>query len=380
MTDHFFQLIKKDNATGARIGLIKTGHGDIETPVFMPVGTNATVKTLTSEDLLQIDSQMVLSNTYHLYLRPGKDIIQEAGGLHSFMNWQRPILTDSGGYQIFSLAKLRQVKDDGVEFQSHSDGSTHFFTPEKIVDIQRTLGSDIMMVLDECAPFPCDRKLAEESVNRTTVWATRSHQQFLKTDNGSKQFQFGIIQGATYEDLRMKSAEQILGIGFNGYAVGGVSVGEPVDLMFKTLGWVEPFLPEDRPRYFMGSGMPDQIVQGVAMGMDMFDTSIPTRYGRNGSAFTEEGRLTIRNAPFANDFRPLDEYCNCFVCRKYTRAYIRHLVNTSEILGLHLLSYHNVYFYVRLLKRIRQAIKENRFEDFKKEFLGNYRTDEPVPV
>ncbi|OGX30404.1 MAG: tRNA guanosine(34) transglycosylase Tgt, partial [Omnitrophica WOR_2 bacterium RIFCSPHIGHO2_01_FULL_52_10] len=317
-----FQLIKKDAKTNARRGVLHTAHGEIQSPFFMPVGTNATVKTLTNEDLLELDSPIVLSNTYHLFLRPGMEVIAKAGGLHKFMSWPRPILTDSGGYQVFSLSKLRELNDDGVFFQSHIDGSTQFFSPEKVIEIEEVLGSDMIMPLDECAPYPCEQTEAETSVKRTTLWAQRSWKYFLARKMQGKQHLFGIVQGATYKDLRERSAREIIGIGFDGYAVGGVSVGEPVEVMFETLDWVMPLLPQDRPRYFMGIGMPDQIVRAVAEGIDMFDTCVPTRYGRNGSAFTSAGRKVIRNAQYATDFTPLDDQCACAVCRKYTRAYI----------------------------------------------------------
>ena len=367
-----FELIKKDRNTAARRGTLTTAHGDIQSPFFMPVGTNATVKTLSCEDLLEFDNQIVLSNTYHLFLRPGMEVIAKAGGLHKFMSWERPILTDSGGYQVFSLSKLRKINDDGVSFQSHIDGSTQFFSPEKVMEIEEILGSDMIMPLDECAPYPCERKEAETSVKRTTLWARRSRKHFLARKMRGKQHLFGIVQGATCKDLRERSAMEITDIGFDGYAVGGVSVGEPVEAMFETLHWVMPFLPHDRPRYFMGIGMPDQIVRAAGEGVDMFDTCIPTRYGRNGSAFTSSGRKVIRNAQYAADFAPLDEACACVVCRKYTRAYIRHLVNVNEILGLRLISYHNVYFYVNLMKQIRAAIEADRYADFQKEFLDQY--------
>lgn len=355
---------------------MNTTHGDIQSPFFMPVGTNATVKTLTNEDLLELDSQIVLSNTYHLFLRPGMEVIAKAGGLHKFMGWERPILTDSGGYQVFSLSKLRKINDDGVSFQSHIDGSTQFFSPEKVMEIEEVLGSDMIMPLDECAPYPCERKEAETSVKRTTLWARRSRTHFLARQMQKKQHLFGIVQGATCKDLRERSAREITDIGFDGYAVGGVSVGEPVEVMFETLDWVMPLLPEDRPRYFMGIGMPDQIVRAVGEGIDMFDTCIPTRYGRNGSAFTSSGRKVIRNSKYATDLGPLDEHCACVVCRKYTRAYIRHLVNVNEILGLKLISYHNVYFYVNLMRQIRAAIETDRYPDFQKQFLTRYCSGE----
>jgi queuine tRNA-ribosyltransferase len=371
-----FQLIKKDAKTNARRGVVRTAHGDIQSPFFMPVGTNATVKTLTNEDLLELDSQIVLSNTYHLFLRPGMEVISQAGGLHKFMGWERPILTDSGGYQVFSLSKLRKLNDEGVSFQSHIDGSTQFFSPEKVIEIEEVLGADMIMPLDECAPYPCERKEAETSVKRTTLWAQRSRKHFLARQMRDKQHLFGIVQGATYKDLRERSAKEIRDIGFDGYAVGGVSVGEPVEVMFETLDWVMPLLPADRPRYFMGIGMPDQIVRAVGDGIDMFDTCIPTRYGRNGSAFTSSGRKVIRNARYATDFGPLDGQCACAVCRKYTRAYIRHLVNVNEILGLKLISYHNVYFYVTLMTQIRLAIETDHYADFQKKFLAQYYSSE----
>lgn len=371
-----YQLIKKDKTSRARLGVLTTEHGQIEAPFFMPVGTNATVKSVSVDHLLEFDTQIVLSNTYHLYLRPGTDVIEHAGGLHKFMSWDRPILTDSGGYQVFSLSKLRKISDQGVEFQSHIDGSRHFLDPEKVVDIQRSLGTDIMMPLDECAPYPCERKEAERSVKRTTAWARRSRDYFLKgKPKWHRQFQFGIIQGATFEDLRQRSAEEILSIDFDGYAIGGVSVGEPVKLMFDTLTWVMPMMPDNRPRYFMGIGLPDQIVKAVGEGIDMFDTCIPTRYGRHGSSFTHRGKIIIRNAEFIKDQGPIDETCGCHVCRKYSRSYLRHLMASHETLGLTLVSYHNVYFYVNLMRRIREAIREDRFAEFREQFLQTYQSE-----
>ena len=368
-----FKIQQVDQKTKARLGTLTTAHGVMETPFFMPVGTNAVVKTLSTEDLFGMGAQIILSNTYHLFIRPGMEVIRQAGGLHPFMSWNKPILTDSGGYQVFSLAKLRKLTDEGVEFQSHLDGKSHFFTPEDVISIEKILGSDIIMPLDECAPFPCDHKHAERAAQRTTHWAKRTKKYFYENSSErNHQLLFGIIQGATYKDLREKSTEDILKISFDGYAIGGVSVGEPVEVMFETLQFVVPLLPENLPRYFMGIGMPDQIVRAVGEGMDMFDTSIPTRYGRNGTAFTSKGKVVIRNAQYTHDGSPVDESCDCFVCQKYTRSYIRHLVNTKEILGLRFLSYHNVYFYINLMKKIRQAIQENRFPEFQKEFLAIY--------
>ena len=371
-----FQLIKQDKSTKARLGKITTAHGSIDSPFFMPVGTNGTVKTLSFESLLEFETQIVLSNTYHLYLRPGLDVISAAGGLHKFISWDRPVLTDSGGYQVFSLTKLRKLTDEGVEFQSHYDGSAQFFTPEKVIDIERVLGSDMIMPLDECAPYPCDRKQAERSVARTTAWAERSRKHFIKTEKEKgKQFLFGIVQGATFKDLREQSARELTDIGFDGYAIGGVSVGEPVPVMFETLDWVMPLLPADKPHYFMGIGLPDQIVKAVGEGIDMFDTCIPTRYGRHGSAFTSRGKIAVRNATYTKDFGPVDEACSCRVCKKYTRSYIRHLLNSNEILGLKLLTFHNVYFYVNLMKRIREAIAQDQYREFQREFLEKYESD-----
>lgn len=370
-----FQLIKKDKDTRARLGTLKTAHGELQTPFFMPVGTNGTVKGISAEDLNHMGAQLMLSNTYHLFLRPGTDIIGEFGGLHKFISWDKPMLTDSGGYQVFSLSKFRKLSDEGVKFQSHIDGKRHFLRPEDVIDIEGVLGSDMIMPLDECAPYPCKRKEAENSVRRTTLWAQRSRQHFLDNGMNEKQLLFGIIQGATYEDLRKQSAEEILNVGFDGYAIGGVSVGEPVKLMFETVDWVEPLLPQDQPRYLMGIGMPDQIVKAVGEGIDMFDTCIPTRYGRHGSAFTAKGRIILLNAEHARVDGPIDEACDCFVCRKYSKSYIRHLFKANEMLGLRLLSYHNLYFYINLTRRIRAAITEDRYADFQKEFLSTYGSE-----
>lgn len=371
-----FTLIKQDASTKARRGVIATAHGNIQSPFFMPVGTHASVKTLNGDELQQLGAQIVLANAYHLFLRPGLEVLREAGGLHQFMSWNGPILTDSGGYQVFSLTKLRRITDEGVEFQSHVDGSFQFFTPEKVIEIEQVLGADIIMPLDECAPYPSQRREAEKAAERTTLWAKRAKTYFNNHSRAEKrQFLFGIVQGASFKNLREQSARQILDIGFDGYAVGGVSVGEPVDVMFETLDWVIDLLPQGSPRYFMGIGWPDQIVRAVGEGVDMFDTSVPTRYGRHGSAFTRQGRVVVRNAAYAKDFSPLDETCDCFVCQKYTRSYLRHLVNCDEITGLHLISYHNVYFYVNLMRQIRQAIEEDRYQEFEKEFLGKYSAE-----
>lgn len=371
-----FRLIKADNATKARRGILTTSHGQIQSPFFMPVGTNGTVRTLDCQDLHGFDNQIVLSNTYHLYLRPGMEIMQKAGGLHKFMGWDKPILTDSGGYQAFSLPKFRKFTDDGVKFQSHRDGSAHFFTPEKVVDIQKTIGSDIMMVLDECSPYPCEYRPAENGVHRTTLWARRARTYFLAHPKEEfRQYQFGIVQGSVYEDLRKRSAEEILSIGFDGYAIGGVSVGETVEEMFHAITWTAPLLPENQPRYLMGIGLPDQIVRAVGEGIDMFDCVLPTKLGRHGNAFTTRGKIIVSNGSFKDDFTPIDPDCDCYVCKNYTKAYIRHLLNVEETAGLRLMSYHNVYFYVKLMTKIRQAIDEDRYQSFMKDFLTTYGSE-----
>lgn len=370
-----FALKNQCAKTKARRGVLKTAHGNIETPFFMPVGTNATVKGMCARDIREIGAQIVLSNTYHLYLRPGLEIINGFNGLHGFMNWDGPILTDSGGYQVFSLAKLRKITDDGVTFQSHIDGSTHIFTPEKVVDIEQALGSDMMMPLDVCAPYPCSRREAERSVSLTTDWAQRSRAHFFDNGQDERQILFAIVQGSVYQDLRELSAKELAALDMDAYAIGGVSVGEPVKEMFEAVEWAEPFLPQHKPRYLMGIGMPDQIVKGVSEGIDMFDTCIPTRYGRHGTGFTRRGRMIVTNAEYAEDKKAVDEECDCFVCRQYSRSYIRHLIKTGEILGLRLLSYHNVYFYIHLMKEIRHRLDEGTFEEFKIDFFKKYGSE-----
>ncbi len=371
-----FQVLKTDSQTPARRGCLKTPHGIIQSPFFMPVGTNATVKGISAEELIGMGSQLMLSNTYHLFLRPGMDIIRSFGGLHGFMNWPKPLLTDSGGYQVFSLAQFRKITDEGVKFQSHIDGRKHFLSPEDVLAIEQVLGSDMIMPLDECAPYPCEYHEAKRSVTRTSLWAERSRA-YYQTHMASEQRQwlFGIIQGAVYEDLRRKSAQDILDIGFDGYAIGGVSVGEPIHLMFETVDWVAPLLPAEKPRYLMGIGMPDQIVHAVSKGIDMFDTCIPTRYGRHGSVFTRKGRKILLNAEYADDQRPIDEDCDCFVCRTYSRSYLRHLMKAGEMLGLRLLSYHNLFFYIHLMQDIRQAIEKESFAEFHRSFLREYGSE-----
>ena len=363
-----FKLIKKDRDTQARLGKITTAHGEVDTPGFMPVGTAGTVKTLTPDEIKLSGTQIILSNAYHLFLRPGAEIIKQAGGLHSFMNWNGPILTDSGGFQVFSLAQLCKIKDDGVEFQSHIDGSRFFFTPESIVEFQQVLGSDIMMVLDECIPYPAQYDYVKRSVKLTTNWAKRSR---LVPTQGPQKL-FGIVQGGMYLDLRKEAAEQLIEIGFDGYALGGLSVGEPRELMYEIVESTIPMLPQDTPHYLMGVGTVVDILESIERGVDIFDCVVPTRNGRNGVAFTATGKMQIRNARYKNENAPIDNECVCLCCRGYTRSYIHHLFKVNEILGLRLLSLHNITFYAKLMQNIRQAIKEDRFLEFKKHFLGNY--------
>ena len=361
-----FKLIHQDKNTLARLGSLSTLHGEINTPCFMPVGTQGTVKAVSPQELKEAGAEIVLSNAYHLFLRPGTEVIKKAGGLHNFMSWPGPILTDSGGYQIFSLALLRKINDNGVEFQSHIDGTKHFFTPEEVVRIQTDLGSDIMMPLDECVQYPCVKDQALVAMQRTTSWAKRSQKL------NDKQLLFAIVQGATYEDLRKESASQLIDMDFDGYAIGGVSVGEPKNLGYNIVRLVAEILPQHKPRYLMGVGLPEDILKAAELGIDMFDCVVPTRYGRNGTAFTSESKLTVRNAPYTGDFRALDKLCGCYTCRNFSRAYLRHLFNTEEILGLRLVSLHNIYFYLELMHKIREAIKQDNFSEFRKEFLAQY--------
>ncbi|CZR98321.1 MULTISPECIES: tRNA guanosine(34) transglycosylase Tgt [unclassified Clostridioides] len=364
-----YELIKTCKQSGARLGRLHTPHGIIETPIFMPVGTQATVKSMTPEELKEIGSQIILSNTYHLYMRPGHELIKRAGGLHKFMNWDKPILTDSGGFQVFSLGPLRKIKEEGVEFRSHLDGSKHFLTPEKAMEIQNALGSDIMMAFDECAPYPADREYVKNSLERTTRWLKRCKDAHNNTD---KQALFGIIQGGMYKDLREQSAKEITSIDLPGYAIGGLSVGEPKPLMYDVLEHTTPFMPKDKPRYLMGVGSPDDLVEGVIRGVDMFDCVLPTRIARNGTAMTSQGKVVVRNATYAEDFTPLDPECDCYACKNYSRAYIRHLIKANEILGARLITTHNLHFLLNLMKQIRQAIMEDRLLDFRNEFFAKY--------
>ena len=325
-----YELIKTCKQSGARLGILHTPHGSIETPIFMPVGTQATVKAMTPEELKEIGSQIILSNTYHLYMRPGHELVKEAGGLHKFMNWDKPILTDSGGFQVFSLGPLRKITEEGVTFKSHLDGSRHFISPEKAMEIQNALGSDIMMAFDECAPYPADREYVKNSLERTTRWLQRCKDAHKNTEN---QALFGIIQGGMYKDLREQSAKEITAIDLPGYAIGGLSVGEPKPLMYEVLEYTTPLMPVDKPRYLMGVGSPDDLIEGVIRGVDMFDCVLPTRIARNGTAMTSQGKVVVRNAAYAKDFTPLDPECDCYCCKNYTKAYIRHLVKANEILA-----------------------------------------------
>ncbi len=363
-----YTLIHQDKNSKARLGKVTTAHGDFDTPAFMTVGTHATVKGLMFKDIQEAGAQIILSNAYHVYLKPGMEIIKKAGGLHKFMNWNKPILTDSGGYQVFSLALYRKMHDRGVEFQSHIDGSKHFLTPEDVIKIQETLGSDIMMPLDECVQYPCTKKESLVAMDRTVAWAKRSKEAHADTAG----LLFGIVQGATYEDLRSDCAKRLVDLDFDGYSIGGVSVGESSNLIYNIIELVTGLLPLDKPRYAMGIGYPFDIVEAVDRGVDMFDCVIPTRYGRNGTAFTRQGKIVIRNSTYTEDFRPLDSQCGCYVCQNFSRSYLRHLFNAKEMLGLVLLSLHNVYFFLDLMRQIRQAIKTDKFSQFKQMFLMDY--------
>ncbi|RJQ24958.1 MAG: tRNA guanosine(34) transglycosylase Tgt [Peptococcaceae bacterium] len=363
-----FKVIKQDHATGARLGRLDTGRGIVETPVFMPVGTQATVKTMTPEEIRAVGGRLILSNTYHLYLRPGYEIIAAAGGLHRFMHWDGPILTDSGGFQVFSLSSLCRITGEGVVFRSHIDGSEHFFSPERVMEIQAALGSDVAMVFDQCAPYPCPYDDAREAVDRTTRWAERC----LSVKPGAGQSVFGIVQGSVFADLRERSARELAAMDFPGYAVGGLSVGEPKELMYDVLRYTVPFLPENKPRYLMGVGSPDCLLEGVALGIDMFDCVLPARIARNGTVLTGRGKLVVRNAGYARDFGPLEPGCSCYACRHYTRAYIRHLIKAGEVLGIRLTTIHNLHFTLQLMGKIREAVSSGRFGEFKRSFLENY--------
>jgi len=405
-----FELLASDEHSKARRGRLKTAHGLIDTPAFMPVGTQGSVKGVSPRELRELNGQIILGNTYHLFVRPGLDAIKHLGGLHNFMAWDGPILTDSGGYQIFSLAKLRKITEDGVEFQNHIDGARAFISPEVAMEIQGALGSDIAMVLDECVPYPCEYDYAARSAELTTRWAKRCEQwreenaqrstpnaqrrtdavasavsaefpiNALRTAHTTaRQLLFGIVQGGTFHDLRRASAQAIMELDFDGYAIGGVSVGEPEEEMMRAVESAEPFLPTDRPRYAMGLGTPPQLLEMVARGMDMFDCVLPTRLARNGTAFTAGGTLNLKNAEFALDKGPIEENCACPACREFTRGYIRHLIKAEEILGLRLITLHNLHFYLNLMTRARTEIERGTFDQFRKSFVAEYKTrDAPI--
>jgi queuine tRNA-ribosyltransferase len=364
------EILKNDSR--ARQGKLLTEHGNIDTPVFMPVGTQGIVKAMTHKELEEMGVTMILANAYHLYLRPGDDLIRRLGGIHKFSGWKGAMLTDSGGYQIFSLGVLREIKEDGVLFQSHIDGSRHFLTPEKVVKVQENIGADIAMCLDECVSYPSSYEYTKESVELTTRWAKRCRE--AKTEDGQKLF--GIIQGGFYEDLRLKSAEDLLGMDFDGYAIGGLSVGEPKNLMWDMVDTVIDLLPKDKPRYMMGVGMPEDLIDGVKRGIDMFDCIIPTRLARNGTLFTWDGKMNLKNARFTEDARPIVETCSCYTCRTFSRAYLRHLLVAHELTSFYLNTIHNVFFYMEFMKRICESIESGSFEVFSQEFKAKYEGGE----
>lgn len=369
-----YHLIKKEKHTGARLGKLETPNGTYETPMFMPVGTQATVKAMSPEELKKIGSGVILSNTYHLWLRPGSDLIQEAGGLHKFMNWDQGILTDSGGFQVFSLADSREITEEGVHFRSHLDGSKLFLTPEKSVQVQNELGADIIMSFDECPPFDESYDYMKKSIERTTRWAERGLEAH---DNWEKQGLFGIVQGGGYKDLRIQHARDLTSMDFSGYSIGGLSVGETHEEMYEVLDYLTPELPEDKTRYLMGVGTPAALIEGVIRGVDIFDCVLPTRIARNGTAMTSQGRVVIKNAKFARDWSPLDPKCDCDTCQNYSRGYLRHLIKTDEILGMRLLSIHNLRFLIHLMEQVRDAIREDNLLEFKEAFFEEYGYNEP---
>ncbi|HWH90715.1 MAG TPA: tRNA guanosine(34) transglycosylase Tgt [Candidatus Binatia bacterium] len=396
-----FELLATDRYSKARRGRLTSAHGEIDTPAFMPVGTQASVKGVSPRELRELHAQIVLGNTYHLFVRPGLDVIKHFGGLHNFMNWNGPILTDSGGYQIFSLAKLRKITEEGVEFQNHIDGARTFISPEIAMELQLLLGSDIAMALDECVPYPCEYDYAAQSAEMTTRWAKRCKEwkeenaerptpnaQRSTSEAGSinyqlsttNQFLFGIVQGATFEDLRKQSAQAIVDLDFNGYAIGGVSVGEPEDEMMRAVEWAEPLLPGNKPRYAMGLGTPPQLLELIARGMDMFDCVLPTRLARNGTAFTATGTVNLKNAEFILDKNPIEENCMCDACHQFSRGYIRHLIKAEEILGLRLITLHNLHFYLNLMNQARAEIEKGTFDQFRKAFVAEYKPRDAVAV
>jgi len=371
-----YDLIATDPSSKARAGVLHTRRGPIETPVFMPVGTQGTVKAVSPRELHELGAQIILGNTYHLHVRPGEKLIARLGGLHRFNGWDRPILTDSGGFQVFSLARLRKITEDGVHFQNHLDGTPTFIGPEQSMEIQRDLGSDIVMTFDECPPYPCEEEVASTSLDLTLRWAVRCKEWWAAQPDESKPLLFGIVQGSSYPELRAKSAQELVKIGFDGYAVGGVSVGEPEPEMMAAIENAEPHLPPDRARYAMGLGTPPQMVEMVARGIDMFDCVLPTRLARNGTAFTAKGTMALKNAGYAEDPGPIEEGCTCYACANFTRAYIRHLIKAEEILGLRLVSLHNLHFYLNLMRTARRAIIEGNFAEFRRSFVAGYKKNE----
>lgn len=374
MTAISYELIKEDKHTGARLGILHTPHGSFETPMYMPVGTLATVKSLSPEELKEMGAGVILSNTYHLWLRPGEDIVEEAGGLHKFMNWDQGILTDSGGFQVFSLSDMREIVEEGVHFRNHLSGEKLFLTPEKAIQIQNALGADVIMSFDECPDFHHSYDYVKNSIARTTWWAERG----LKAhQNPEKQALFGIVQGAGYKDLRIQHARDLVSLNFPGYSIGGLSVGETKEEMNEVLDYLTPELPADKPRYLMGVGSPDALIDGVIRGVDMFDCVLATRIARNGTTMTSQGRVVVKNAKYARDFTPLDPKCDCYTCKNYTRAYIRHLIKTDETFGLRLTSYHNTYFLLDLMKKVRQAIRDDNLLEFREAFREEYGYNKP---
>ncbi|WP_172369056.1 tRNA guanosine(34) transglycosylase Tgt [Sporosarcina jiandibaonis] len=369
-----YEHIKTCKQTGARLGIVHTPHGSFETPTFMPVGTQATVKTMSPEELKEIGSGIILSNTYHLWLRPGHEIIKEAGGLHKFMNWDRPILTDSGGFQVFSLSEFRTIEEEGVHFRHHLNGSKLFLSPEKATEIQNALGADIMMAFDECPPYPATFEYMKASVERTSRWAERCLSAHGRPND---QALFGIVQGGEFEELRKQSAKDLISLDFPGYAIGGLSVGESKEVMNEVLEFTTPLLPQDKPRYLMGVGSPGSLIDGAIRGIDMFDCVLPTRIARNGTLMTSEGRLVVRNAKYSRDFGPLDPNCDCHVCKTYSRAYIHHLIRAEETFGIRLTSYHNLYFLLNLMEQVRDAIRTDSLGDFREEFFERYGFNKP---
>lgn len=364
-----YELLHIDKNTGARRGVIHTPHGDIQTPIFMPVGTQATVKSMTPEELEENGAQIILGNTYHLHFRPGDELVKEAGGLHKFMKWDKPILTDSGGFQVFSLSALRKISEEGVEFTSELDGSKHLFTPESVMKIEENLGADIIMAFDECCPYPSTYEYTKNSMERTTRWAIRCKEAHKTTD---KQALFGIIQGGFYQDLREISARDLIALDLPGYAIGGIAIGEPKEEYLRILRPTAKLMPENKPRYMMGIGSPDYLIEAVLAGIDMGDCVLPTRIARHGTAMTSHGRVVVRNATYERDFTPLDPECDCYTCRNYTRAYIRHLIKCKEILGMRLLSIHNIRFLTNLMERVRIEIENDNLLNFKNEFYKKY--------